>query len=136
MDSYTGGPDRRVEEARESLIMRIEELGRRLREARNKLDIGAHIAAHPLAATGVAFAVGLLLGFRRSARKRADDDEAKRSLASALIAGLGAIGVRLAKDFALRKFSDTAFAWWEGDDVSPTERRASHEPSVEAFLEH
>lgn len=131
----------RIEETKASLMARVEELGRRIRDAREKFDVPAHIAAHPLAATGIAFALGLLIGGRGRARRARTEEDAeivKRSLSGALFTALGAVAIRLAKDIALRQFADSAMQWWDqrSSQVSEREARASEDASVEAFVEH
>ena len=61
--------DRRVEQAKESLMARVDELGRRFKEAREKLDIKSHIEAHPLIAVGAALALGALIGIPGGGRR-------------------------------------------------------------------
>ena len=102
-------PDRHIEDARASLVAHLGELGRRFRAARAQLDMPAHIAAHPLAAVGAAFALGALLGFRGG---RPRDGGEPRSLGRAALAGLVALGVRAGKDIAMRRLAEAAQAWW------------------------
>jgi hypothetical protein len=103
-------PDRHIEDARASLVAHLGELGRRFRAAREQLDVPAHITAHPLAAVGAALALGALLGFRGGSKRKHDDES--RSLGRAALAGLVALGVRAAKDVAMRRFTDVAQEWW------------------------
>lgn len=119
----------RLDEARASLIARIEELGRRMHAVRARLDISAHIAAHPLAAVGAAAAVGALLGLRRRAARRSDAVE--RSFAGAVVAGVGALALRVAKEIAFKEVADAARGWW-----SSREAAASHDPQMEMYFEH
>ena len=102
-----------LDEARASLIARIEELGRRFHVAREKLDLPAHIAAHPLASVGAAFVLGALLGLRRRRpRTTASEPTVERSLAGAIAAGVGAFALRLAKEIALKQVAESARGWW------------------------
>jgi hypothetical protein len=130
-------PERQIEEARAHLVAHLSELNRRFRAARAQLDLPAHIAAHPLAAVGAAFAVGALLGLRRSSKRRKGQD-AEGGLGKAVAAGIAALGLRLAKELVMRGATEAARGWWQGRQgaVSASEVRASYRPSVEPFLEH
>jgi len=118
-----------LDEARASLIARIEELGRRLHEARERLDIAAYITAHPLASVGAAAAVGALLGMRR--RKPSTGEVVERSFAAAAAGAVGALALRVAKEIAFKQVADAARSWW-----SSREAAASHEPQMETYFEH
>lgn len=131
-------PDRQIEQARESLLAHLGELGRRLRAARERVDVRARIASHPLAAVGVAFALGALLGMR-GAPARPRRDAARGHLGRAALAGLTALGVRAGKELALTGASHAARAWWERRSAASSgssEVRTSYDRDVEAFLEH
>jgi hypothetical protein len=129
-------PDRLIEDARASLVEHLGELGRRFRAARERLDIPAHIVAHPLPAVGAAFAIGALLGMRGGGR-RARKEAGQAGLGSAVMAAVGALAVRLVKELAMRGAAQAAKGWWEQrQGVSPSERRASYQPSMEPFLRH
>jgi hypothetical protein len=136
METTTQDPDRRVEQARESLLARVEELGRRLQDAKDKLDIPAHIAAHPRAAVGIAFAAGLLLGFpgKRTKSKTPDKAEVKSGFIGASMAMLGSLAFALAKNVAFHHLSGEAKSWW--DKRYGMEADASRTRDVESFLEH
>jgi ElaB/YqjD/DUF883 family membrane-anchored ribosome-binding protein len=84
--------DRRIEEAKASLVERLDELARRLREARRKVDVPAHIAAHPFIAVGAAFALGALLGSRR--KRVRHPVAAERGIGGALVAALRALAMK------------------------------------------
>lgn len=129
-------PDRRVEEARESLLARVEELGRRLQGAKEKLDIPAHISAHPRLAVGIAFLAGALLGFpgKRSKSSMPDKAEVKSGLVGAAMATLGSLAFALAKNVAFHHLSGQAKNWW--DRKYAMEADASRTRDVESFLEH
>lgn len=108
-------PDRHIEDARESLVAHLGELGRRFRTARAQLDVPARIAARPLAAVGVAFALGALLGLGGGKPRKGGEPGVgvePRSLGRAALAGLVALGVRVGKDIAMRRLSEAAQAWW------------------------
>ncbi len=124
--------DKRAERAKESLRSRLHELERRYEQAKDKLDLGARIAQHPRAAVGIALGAGLLLGFISGGRKAAAIDGDKRTIGGTIVAALGALAINAIKDAALREGTEIAKGWW----ADRTERNASSDPSVEAFLEH
>ena len=140
----TQDPDRRVEEARASLLAHVEELGRRIQAAKDKLDIRAHIAAHPRLAVGIAFAVGALLGFpgkRSSSSSESSKSsavptkgEVKSGLMGAAMATLGSLAFQLAKSVAFHQLSGQAKTWW--DKNYGMQDAASRTRDVESFLEH
>ena len=138
----TQDPDRRVEEARESLLAHAQELGRRIQAAKDKLDIKAHIAAHPMLAVGIAFAAGALLGFpgKGSHAKSKDSNavptkgEVKSGLLGAAMATLGSLAFQLAKSVAFHQLSGQAKTWWDANYGMQAE--ASRTRDVESFLEH
>lgn len=137
----THDPDRDIEEAKASLMARMEELGRRITEARQKLDIPAHIAAHPRLAVGIAFGVGVLLGIpggKKRSKIPADAVEVKSGLMGAAIATMASIAFSLIKDVALRQVSGAAKDWWDqrAGRMSESEEQASRTRAHEAFLEH
>jgi len=135
VETTTQDPDQRVEEARASLLARVEELGKRLKEAKAKLDIPAKIAEHPRLAVGIAFAAGALLAFpRKGGSKSEAKAEAKGGLMGAAMATLGSLVFGLAKNMAMHKLSTTANTWW--DKRSAMEDEASKQRDVEVFLEH
>lgn len=134
--------DERVERAKESLSSRIDELGRRYRTAKNMGNISDRIAKHPWPAVGIAVALGAFAGI--AGHLAPPDDTGERKLRHTLIAGAGALLLRLAKSYALGQLSDTAKSWIDErsrmdgaeDTTVKTEKPASRDPSVEAFLEH
>ena len=127
--------DRRVERAKESLMARVDELGRRFKEAREKFDIAAHISAHPLIAAGAAFALGAMVGIPRGSRPAPEmDGQVQRSVGAVITAAIAGIAIRVAKDFAVRQLAGVAKNWW--DNQGESEVTASRDPSVEAFLRH
>lgn len=135
----TEDPDRRAEEARASLLARVEELGHRLQDAKEKLDISAHIAAHPRAAVGIAFALGALLGIPGKRSKPpalpTEAAEARAGLVGAAVATIGALVFQLAKSIAFHQLSEQARDWWDRRRTE-AEVEASRTRSAEAFLEH
>lgn len=133
---HTAEDERKVERAKESLMARVDELGRRIKDARDKFDIKAHIAAHPLIAVGAAFALGALVGIPGGSRRSSagPDDQVRRSVGAVVATGIAGIAIRIAKDFAVRQLAGVAKNWWENQGTS--EVTASRDPSVEAFLRH
>lgn len=133
-------PERRVEEAKQSMFARMEELGRRLQDAREKVDIRAHIAAHPQLAVGIAFGIGALLALPGSGKKRdqhvADSAEVKSGLIGAAMATLGSLVFSLLKDVAMKQAGGAAFDWWKNRQgaVGATEVQASRTRETEAFF--
>jgi hypothetical protein len=134
MDKAQEDPDRRVDEARESLRAHAEELGRRFGDAKEMLDIPAKIAAHPRLAVGVALAAGVLLGFpgKRARTAIPGGDGAKTGLMGAAMATLGTLAFQLAKSVAFHHFSGQAKAWWDRQNSVTT----SHTSEPESFLAH
>lgn len=124
--------DRRAETAKASLRSRLHELELRYEAAKDKLDLGARIAQHPRAAVGIALGIGALLGLMRGGRARTPKIEGERTVTSTIIAALGAFAISALKDAALREGTEMAKGWW----ADRTERDASRDPAVEAFLEH
>lgn len=125
--------DERVETAKASLRSRLQELEKRYEETKQKLDLGARIAQHPRAAVGIALGAGLLLGLLGGGRReRAPVIDGERGLASTIMGALGALAISALKDAALREGTEMAKGWW----ADRTERDASSDPSVEAFLKH
>ena len=132
--------DDRVERAKESLSSRIEELGRRYRTAKNMGNVSDRIAKHPWPAVGIAAALGAFAGIASHLGHVENADQ--RKLRHTLIAGAGALLLRLAKSYALGQLTDSAKSWidertrMEGAPAAKTEKPASRDPSVEAFLAH
>jgi hypothetical protein len=117
--------DRRVEEARASLLARAEELGRRFRDVRSKLDISARLAEHPRAAVAIAFAAGALLG---SLKKRGPKTDVRGGVLGTLFAAAGSVAFALAKNLTIHHLSSAARDWMQGE--------TSRSPEMESFLEH
>lgn len=122
--------DRRVEHAKESLRKNLRELAHRYDETKQKLDIRARIAEHPRAAIGIAFGLGVVLGM--FGRSRHHHEAAAQGIGGTVMAALGALAFRALKEAALHEGGQLAKGWW----ADRTERDASRDPSVEAFLEH
>lgn len=140
--------DRRVEEAKASLMAHADELGRRFKDAREKMDIPAKIAEHPMIAVGAAVALGAFLGLLGGgARPKVvvksapalDSPEVKRGLMTMAGAALGSLVVQFAKDFAVRQLVNHASSWIDADQraaTAATEAGASRVPETESFFRH
>jgi hypothetical protein len=93
------------------------------------------ITEHPLPMVGAAFALGAIVAL---VMPRAD--RGQRSVGGMIVAGLGAVAVRLAKSYALGRLGDAAKNWLldprAGGQPSATEHAASREPATESFLRH
>ena len=114
MDKLHEDPDHRVEVARESLRAHAEELGRRIGDAKEMLDIPAKIAAHPRLAFGIALLAGALLGFPgKRAKAGIPGGDAKTGLLGAAMATLGSLAFQLAKNVAVHQLSGQAKDWWD-----------------------
>lgn len=126
--------DDRAEQAKASLMSRIEELGRRFKGAKQSLDLKAQIGAHPWPAVGIALAAGVLTGVLGGpSASDSDGPRGKSTVSSAVLAALGALAVRALKDVALRQVATLAKNWLHGDEK--TDQGSSRDPSVEA-LQH
>lgn len=94
------------------------------------------ISSHPLPAVGAAFALGAIVAL---ASGRADKGE--RSVGGMIVAGLGAVALRIAKSYAFSRLGAAAKTWLMNElgadqPASPAEHAASREPATESFLEH
>lgn len=98
--------------------------------------VEAAITAHPLPAVGAAFALGAIAGLARKAMK----GDGERSIGGMVVAGIGAVALRLAKSYAFSRLGDAAKSWlvdeYRGTAPSDTERAASREPAIESFVRH
>lgn len=102
--------DRRIERAKAQLRSRLAMLEHRFEEVRDRIDVVEQIRRHPMPAIGIGLALGALLGYR-SARAAAGIAPA-RSIGTAVLAALGAVGMRIARDVALGQLSRAARRWW------------------------
>jgi len=117
--------DIKVEQAKASIVERIDELGRRARELRHKLEVQRYIVQYPWIATGGAFAVGALLGLLGGRGGKKDDGSAKKS---AIGAAIGALVTAAIKELVMSQLKHTAKTWIDG---------GSHEqPAGDSYLEH
>jgi len=130
MPMTTAETDRRVDEARESLVARIEELGRRLHGARERLDVKRYIVAHPLIAVGAALALGAVLGFVGGGKRKSKSAD-KRGLGATLGAAVGTLVMAGLKEIAVHQIRRQ----FEGGDRD-REAEASSEPELESFFKH
>lgn len=115
-----------------------------LKERFANLDIEGKIAAHPIAALGVALATGALIGlatgFGRKGSKVDKEVAAKSTIGGAISGAVTALAMRMVKDYALGRLSGAAKTWYSSHNLegqsSQSERGASRDASVERFLEH
>jgi hypothetical protein len=131
--------DERVERAKASLLARVELLRQKLVDAKGRVDLRAQIAAHPLPAIGVAFALGMLAGRQRTRIASAVGSTPiphGRTLPGTALAGLAGMGLRLLRELAIGQLSIVARQWWIEHGGGTSEERASYQPDVEPFLEH
>jgi hypothetical protein len=105
--------EQRAERAKASLLSRVELLKHKLTDARQKLDLRAQIARHPLPAVGIAFALGAAAGLRRTGSTRAAMPVSSgRSLRSAAATALAAFGLHIVREIALGQLGQVARRWW------------------------
>lgn len=138
--------DLRVERAKASLLSRVELLKHKITDAKDRFDVPAQIARHPLPAVGVAFALGVAAGLGRGSAGSSSSTASgpgDRSLRSAAFTALAAIGLRLVREVALGKLSQVARQWWlDHEHAASTASGASAEDGasrlrdIEPFLEH
>ncbi|HEY6177269.1 MAG TPA: hypothetical protein VIX73_22585 [Kofleriaceae bacterium] len=100
--------DRRAERARASLRARFATLEQRLDDVRTRIDVPEQIRRHPLPAIGIAFALGALAGHRGA---RVASQVTERSFGGAVLAALGAIGLRIAREVAVMQLGRAARRW-------------------------
>jgi hypothetical protein len=112
--------DQRAERAKASLLSRVELLKHKFTDARHKLDLPAQITEHPLPAIGVAFALGMLVGLRRSPAAAIG---ASGGIRHAAVAALTAFGLRLVRNVALGQLAEIAKQWWS-EQQAHSERQA------------
>lgn len=103
-----------------------------------KTKIEARMTEHPWQTIGIAVATGAMLGLLTGGRRAAPAP--RRGIGGALVAALGAIAMRMLRDAALGQVTGYAREWLgKQDDLRGTATRedlASHDPSIEPFLEH
>jgi ElaB/YqjD/DUF883 family membrane-anchored ribosome-binding protein len=143
----TKDQDRRVEEAKQDFAARAEELGRRFRgmkervqeirhrvdDFRQRVNLGDKIARHPLASVGIAFGAGVLLGLLRSRRRVVVHEQpsiAQPAARGALGGALAAFALGVIRDFAMRRVSGVASDWID------RQREMSQQHEVESFVQH
>ncbi len=145
MENTTQETDRQLEDAKASLMARVEELGRRIQDARHKLDIPAHIAAHPKLAVGAAFAIGALLGFMGGGKRRVEHvhtnaGEDRRGIGGMVTAAIGALIMNAVKNFAMGQVTSAAKEWLDPASVDVTQSNASdataRQPAMKPLFEH
>lgn len=112
MDPAVADADRRVEQAKASLRQRLQLLERRFGGVREQLDVPAHIRRHPWPAIGIAVGLGMLAGFRGRRSTSAAVVETERTIGSAALGALGAIGFRVLRELALGQVGALARRMW------------------------
>src|ERR1041384_1579703 len=103
--------DRRVEGAKASLVSRVELLKHKVSDARHRFDVPAQITRNPLPAVGIAFALGAVVGFRRTA-KLLPAPGGDRSLGSAAFAAFAAVALHVVREVAITQLGAVARQWW------------------------
>jgi hypothetical protein len=119
--------DQRAARAKASLLSRVELLKHKLTDTKQKLDLPAQIALHPLPAVGIAFALGVLAGLRHTSPVRFREPGG-RSLKHAAITALAAIGLRMVRDLAFDQLGLFAKQWWTARDGKAA--RPGHAPRM------
>lgn len=129
--------DRRVERAKASLLARVEQLKHKFSDAKETFDLPSQIAKHALPAVGIAFALGAAAGLRR--RGTSMVREADRSgLGGAVLAALGAFGLRVVRDLAIGQLGVVAKQWWVEQHPELSLDRDTELPGddASAYVEH
>jgi hypothetical protein len=98
-----------------SVKARLDDLADRLRE----LDLRARIAANPWPAVGAAALCGVWLGFAPLRGRRRRRSATRSRLGDLVLATLGAITLRLAREAAFRQMGVLAKRWWEQSSAPP-----------------
>jgi len=125
----------RRRDAKPSLRSRAELLTHKLTDAGHRLDLHAQIARHPLPAVGIAFAVGALLGMRRSGG--AMPPGSGHSVRGGAFTALAALGLHLVREVALGQLAQVARQWWsDASGGSASEVADPRTADLEPFLEH
>lgn len=127
--------DRRAERAKASLLSRVELLKHKLTDARQKLDLPAQIAKHPMPAVGIAFALGVAAALRRTGS--AMPAESGRSVRSAAFAAFAAFGLHIVREVAVGQLGHVIRQWWtEASGGSAAQADGGRASDAEPFLEH
>lgn len=122
--------ERRAERAKASLLSRVELLKHKLSDAREKLDVPAHIAKHALPAVGIAFALGVAAGLGHN-RSVASGDPDAHPLRGALWSAFAAFGLRALRELAIGQLGVVAKQWWEQHGEHEDRPRPIGDPLVE-----
>jgi uncharacterized membrane protein YebE (DUF533 family) len=102
--------DHQIEDVKRSFVEHVQELERRFKDARTRFDPRNHISAHPLAAVGIAFAAGALLGFISGGGSSREPGE-KKSVGGMVMGALGALAMSAVRSYAMRQISGAAQDW-------------------------
>jgi hypothetical protein len=100
--------ERRAERAKASLLSRVDLLKHKLSDAKDKVDLPAHIVKNPLPAVGIAFALGVAVALRRSGSAPGG-----QALRGAVWSAMVALGLRAMRELALGQLSVIARRWIE-----------------------
>ena len=120
-DSVVVEADERVERAKASLRARIAVIERRFGDVRKRLDVPEQVRRHPWPAIGISLALGALVGVRgeRGGGAVTRAPSGGHTLGSLAMAGLTAIGLRVARELIVAQIGRAARQWWldHGDDL-------------------
>ena len=122
--------ERRAERAKASLLSRVELLKHKLSDAREKLDVPAHIAKHALPAVAIAFALGVAAGLGRN-RSASSGEPDSHPLRGALWSAFAAFGLRALRELAIGQLGHAAKRWWEQNDQPAEPPRPIGDPFVD-----
>ncbi len=123
--------------AKESLMARMDELGKRFQSAKHALDLEAHIAAHPIVSAGIALAAGMLLGSHGSRRLvvvKGDDGEThiapeqhaeRKTLTAAAVGLLTSLATSAVKAYVFDHAKTYAKTWLGSDEPTPADELSS-----------
>lgn len=124
--------ERRVERAKASLLARVEQLKHKLSEVRETFDLSSQISKHALPAVGIAFALGAAAGLRRGGARAVRDPD-RSGVSGAVLAALGAFGLRVVRDLAIGQLGVVAKQWWDEQPpelpIASVTQRAGGEPA-------
>lgn len=123
----------RAERAKASLMARVELLKHKLEDAKDKLDLPAHIANHALPAVAIAFALGVAAGLRRGGPEPSSA-AGGTVMRGAVWSTLAAFGLRAVRELALAQLGRIVRSWWDEQaatltsELPPAERSPYGDP--------
>ncbi len=138
-DPAVAEAERRAERAKASLLARLDQLKHKVSDAKHQLDVPSQIAAHPLPAVGLAFALGAVAALGRPRPVAAAAPEhGQHSLRNAALTAIAGFGLRVVREVALTQLGNAAKQWWgqQQEQLDPAEREVetSHQAELEPFL--